>query len=1061
MAIIDLSKMSIRTANEVIKGYGANHLDVEIINPDARHYIAVGLANPIRLKIRGSAGYFCGGLSDGPAIEVEKNVSWGVGDNMLGGSIVVGGNAGAIAGVALRGGEIVIRGNMGSRAGQVMKKGVLCCGGSSSFMAGYMMYGGRMIILGSSGHKVGEDMAGGEIFVGGRIDSLGHDAMECDSEPEEIESIRELLDRYGIAFHGGFRKIVCAGKGLRYGAPEPRGASISFPEFSGLGAGIWNARVQEDIRVKSAIGRYRVRGYGAARHIPHFGDLAFKADLSRAGEDPEALSRVNLRTFIGGKHGGRALDLSMPVLIAPMSYGAVSGPMKAALAMASRLSGICDNTGEGGMYSVERAEARQLIAQCLSGRLGWNIHDMKRADAIELYISQGAKPGLGGQLMASKLTPEIAEMRGIPAGMDLRSPSRHPDVLGGDDLIMKIEELREAVGWRLPVGLKLGAGRTRDDIKIALKDCLDFVELDGLQGGTGAGASEVLEYVGIPTLSAIMEAMDGLAELDARGRLPVVLMGGIQNGVDAAKSIALGAAAVGLGTGMLVAAGCIGCMRCSTGQCPVGIATQDPELVRKFDVEAMALRMHRYLESIRWQLAAVVHGLGYSDVGQLRRDDLVALTPEAAAMTRLPHAPEYRERDSRFIAASRGFRRTDSETGSASFDRGARAVIQAMTRAEAGDASLQRGMLEAVLAPRENPFPGDRPARLDDLVFLSAALTRLVIDPYREACSTRTRIGRTEGIGSLPEGAPFLDLEQPFFLTGFDGAPENVRQAVAMALAATGCGYIGRSPLPSADSGSVPGPGGAAFPWLQLVLPGDVPSSDAAGLIYGGQSLPSPSVHPNPGLSSPAMGGEIEDRSFSTDASGWPAPPTRLKPHQLLGIVIGHGVLDPALNLALDHGLDVILLDSSGGAWNPWVELADEPRWTVIRDALRILREVGREEEIPLIHFGGMRSGTDVAKILALNGQACAFGVAAGLALGGVVEGGGLRFDPAASPEELSLALVNWIQGTSQETAIIARCTGKTRVHNLEPEDMRSISLAAREAFDIPLASGQEPRASF
>ncbi len=1031
MAIIDLSKMSIRTANEIIKGCGANHQDVEIINPDARHYIAVGLAVPIRLKIRGSAGYFCGGLTDGPIIEVEKNASWGVGDNMLAGSIVVGGNAGAIAGEALRGGEIVIRGNMGSRAGQVMKKGTLCCCGHSSFMAGYMMYGGRMVILGDSGEKVGEDMAGGEIFVGGRIDSLGHDAIVCDATPEDLDSLHELLDRYGIDFRGGFRKVVCAGRGLRYGAPEPRCVNIPFPRFSGPEAEAWNAKTRQDIRVKSVIGRYRVRGYGAARHIPHFGDLAFKADLSNIGGDPGASSKVSLRTFVGGRHGARALDLSMPVLIAPMSYGAVSGRMKAALGMASRLSGICENTGEGGMYSVERAEAQQLIAQCLSGRLGWNIHDMRRADAIELYISQGAKPGLGGQLMASKLTPEIAAMRGIPAGMDLRSPSRHPDVLGGDDLIMKINELREAVGWRLPVGLKLGAGRTRDDIKIAFKDGADFVELDGLQGGTGAGASEVLEYVGIPTLAAIMEATDGLAEINAEGQLPIILMGGIRNGVDAAKAIALGAAAVGLGTSMLIAAGCIGCMQCSTGRCPVGIATQDPHQVEKFDVESKALRMHRYLESVRWQLAAVVHGLGYTDIGQLNRDDLVALTPEAAAMTRLPYAPEYRERLAGFRSESSEFHRTDSETGSASFNRKARTLIHSMTRSGHDDTDLQRRVLMELLAAAENPFPEDRPAQLDDLVFLSAALTRLVIDPYREACSTRTRISRTEGIGSVPEGAAWVQMDQPFLFTGFDEAPEVVRQAVATALAATGCGHIGRRRLPDNGRDEPAAGTSGGFPWFQLVLPRDEPSPEADGLIY----------------------------VFQGD--GGSRAPVRLRSDQLLGISISDGSIATAIPFALEQKLDLILLDGTGGIERPWVELEAQPRWLLIRDAIRLLRELRREEEIPLLHFGGMRSGTDVAKVLALNGQACVFGVAAGLALGGTVENGALRFDPSGSTEAMSQALINWIQGTSQETAIIARCTGKTRVHNLEPEDMRSISVAASHAFDIPLASGQKRREAF
>jgi glutamate synthase domain-containing protein 2 len=269
---------------------------------------------------------------------------------------------------------------------------------------------------------------------------------------------------------------------------------------------------------------------------------------------------------------------------------------------------------------------------------------MKRSDGVEIYISQGAKPGLGGQLMASKLTKEIAAIRGIPAGMDLRSPSRHPDILGGDDLIMKVEEFREAVGWRVPVSIKIGAGRIRDDIKIALKDGLDFIELDGLQGGTGAAGNEVLEYVGIPTIAALQEAIDGLKEIDSEGQLPIVLMGGIKDGVDAVKAVALGATAVGLGTTMLIAGGCIACMQCSVGSCVVGLATQAPELVQRFETEKRAYQIHRYLESMRWQMAAIVDAMGYNDIGQLSRDDLVALTPEVAALTRLPYEPEYREK---------------------------------------------------------------------------------------------------------------------------------------------------------------------------------------------------------------------------------------------------------------------------------------------------------------------------------------------------------------------------------------------------------------------------------
>jgi glutamate synthase domain-containing protein 2 len=644
---INLTEVPVRQANEQIRQYGAAGEDVELINPDARHHLGVGLTDPINVKIRGSAGYFCAGLSDSADFYVENNAGWGLGDNMYAGSVVVGGNAGAIAGVAIRGANIVVHGNMGSRAGQVMKAGTLCCAGNANFMAGYMMYGGRIIILGESGERVGEDMAGGEIFVGGKVTTLGSDATLTDLESAEIDDLMAFLERYKIAFKGSFQKVVNAGKKLRYTTSETQMRSLPFFGFSGK-SDYWNPKVQEDVYIKSQIGRYRIRGYGGARALPHLSDLAFRRDLSKAGTDPDVLSKVEMATNIGALNGANPLKLSMPVMVAPMSYGALSRSTKQAIGMASTLSGIAENTGEGGMSDAQRGAAKQLIFQCLGGRLGWNIHDMKRADGLEIYISQGAKPGFGGQLMAKKVTKELAEIRGIPEGIDLRSPSRHPDILGADDLVIKVEELREATGYKLPVSVKLGAGRVRDDIKIAVKDGFDFVELDGMQGSTGAGGAEIMEYVGTPTLSAIIEAVNALQEIGRRDDIELILMGGLRDGIDAVKSLCLGADAVAFGTSTIIAGGCIACMQCHVGTCVTGIATQDPEHEKRYKPEVESKNIHRFLESVRWQIAAVTHALGYSDVKQLCRDDLVALTKEAAAITGLPYEPEHRQ-PSRFM----------------------------------------------------------------------------------------------------------------------------------------------------------------------------------------------------------------------------------------------------------------------------------------------------------------------------------------------------------------------------------------------------------------------------
>ncbi len=642
MRQIDLAGVSVREANKLMRELAAAGEDIEVLNPDARHHIGVGLTEPVTVKVRGSAGYFCAGLSDGARFEVDHNAGWGLGDNIYNGTVIVGGNASAIAGVAIRGAEIVIKGNMGSRAGQVMKAGTLLCCGNANFMAGYMMYGGRIIILGDSGERVGEDMSAGDIYVAGKVHSLGSDAELTDLPGDELDSIHEYLERHKIPFKGSFQKIANAGKKLRYGTAEPQTRSLPFFTFSGK-ADYWNQKVQEDVYIKSQIGRYRIRGYGTARTLPHMSDLAFRKKIMPETIPRDVIDKVRMQTDIGAINGAEPLRLSMPVMVAPMSYGALSASTKRAIGMASTLSGIAENTGEGGMSNAQRGAAKQLIFQMLGGRLGWNIHDMKRADGLEIYISQGAKPGLGGQLMANKVTKELADIRGIPAGIDLRSPSRHPDILGADDLVIKVEELREATDYRLPVSVKLGAGRVRDDIKIATKDGFDFIELDGMQGSTGAGSAEVIEYVGIPTLSAIIEAIEALEEIESRDKVELVLMGGLRDGIDAVKSLCLGADAVAFGSSTIVAGGCIACMQCHVGTCVTGIATQDPAHEARYSPEVEAHNIHRFFESVRWQIAAITNALGHDDVTSLCRDDLVALTPEAAAITGLPYEPEHRD----------------------------------------------------------------------------------------------------------------------------------------------------------------------------------------------------------------------------------------------------------------------------------------------------------------------------------------------------------------------------------------------------------------------------------
>ena len=288
------------------------------------------------------------------------------------------------------------------------------------------------------------------------------------------------------------------------------------------------------------------------------------------------------------------------------------------------------------MLPEERDAAKYLIYQITPGRYGFSIHDLRRADAVEFYISQGAKPGLGGQLMASKVTDELARIRQIPKGIDLRSPSRHPDILGADDLVIKIEELRVATDWQIPISLKIGAGHMRHDIKIAVKDQVDMVAIDGLQGGTGAAPEVVLENIGIPSLAAITSAIDGVLEMRRREDISLMLMGGIKDGVDAAKALALGADGVAIGTAAIIAGTCIACIQCHSNKCPTGITTHKPDLEARYEIDRNAQWVATFLQNMVREIAAITFALGKDDCHDLTREDLRAITPDASAITGIP-----------------------------------------------------------------------------------------------------------------------------------------------------------------------------------------------------------------------------------------------------------------------------------------------------------------------------------------------------------------------------------------------------------------------------------------
>jgi glutamate synthase domain-containing protein 2 len=316
--------------------------------------------------------------------------------------------------------------------------------------------------------------------------------------------------------------------------------------------------------------------------------------------------------------------------------------------------GTSTTTGDGGMTEEERRHSSILVYQYLPSRYGMNPDDLRRADAIEVVIGQGAKPGGGGMLLGQKISKRVAQMRVLPEGIDQRSACRHPDWTGPDDLAIKILELRELTDWQKPIYVKVGAARPYYDTALAVKSGADVVVLDGMQGGTAATQEVFIEHVGLPTLAAIRPAVDALLELGMHRTVQLVVSGGIRNGADVAKCLALGADAVSIGTAALVALGDndpaleheyrkLGSTAGAyddwhEGTDPAGITTQDPALVARLDPVAAGRRLANYLGVLTLECQTIARACGKSHVHNMEPEDLVALTVEAAAMARVPLA---------------------------------------------------------------------------------------------------------------------------------------------------------------------------------------------------------------------------------------------------------------------------------------------------------------------------------------------------------------------------------------------------------------------------------------
>jgi glutamate synthase domain-containing protein 2 len=419
-------------------------------------------------------------------------------------------------------------------------------------------------------------------------------------------------------------------------------------------SGTFTPEVIEEIQVKAELGRYRIRGFGTLRERrwATFDDLTFiPCTLTRIPLEGYR-ERCSTKTVLGTRFAEKPIELDLPIMITGMSWGALSYNAKVALAKGARMVGSSNTTGDGGMLQAERDHSKVLVYEVLPSRYGMDVHHLRQADGVELTIGQGAKPGTGGLLLGAKVLDAIARQRDLPLGVDQRSPARHPDFLGPDDMIIKIEELREATDWQVPIFVKMGATRVFDDVRLAAKAGADVVVVDGMEGGTGASAEISQEHTGIPTLAAVCEARAALEDLGLYGEVQLIVAGGIRHGVDAAKALALGADAVYIGTAALIALNCnrplyvedyraLGtepyhCHHCHTGRCPVGITTQDQELMQRLDIDEGAERVASLLQAMTSEIQILARACGKADVHDLEPEDLRALTLEASMICGIP-----------------------------------------------------------------------------------------------------------------------------------------------------------------------------------------------------------------------------------------------------------------------------------------------------------------------------------------------------------------------------------------------------------------------------------------
>ena len=413
-------------------------------------------------------------------------------------------------------------------------------------------------------------------------------------------------------------------------SPEKREALPYDPEYARLGT---DSRYMDEIHEMAVKGKSIIAAMGTQMSMPGWDDILFLgAQLNPMPLDEHA--PVKTETIIG-KKARKPMVLEHPVYISHMSFGALSKETKTALAMGSAMARTAMCSGEGGILPQEREAAYKYIFEYVPNLYSVSEENLRRADAIEIKIGQGTKPGMGGHLPGSKVTPEIAAVRGKPLGRDVISPSRFPGIDSKEDLKALVDRLREESEGR-PIGIKIAAGRIEKDLEFCVYAGPDFITIDGRGGATGASPKLIRDSASVPTIYALYRARKYLDEVGAD--MELVITGGLRVSSDFAKALAMGADAVAIASAALIAAACQQYRICRTGMCPVGVATQDEALRRRLPMDAAAQRVANFLNVSLEEIKTFARITGHHNIHDMDVDDLCTISREISEFTNIRHA---------------------------------------------------------------------------------------------------------------------------------------------------------------------------------------------------------------------------------------------------------------------------------------------------------------------------------------------------------------------------------------------------------------------------------------